>query len=500
MTKTLVQGGWIVGFDGRQHRLIPDGVVVYEDDTIIFVGQQYPGALDVEHIIDAQGCLVCPGFINMHLHAGHAAKNRVVSDIGKPELFGAGYLNYSAPARREGEAPPSYSDPELAAQMTLFELARFGTTTFVEVGANTDTHQAIIDFAETIPLRGYLGVGYRDAEPYSDKRGVLRYDWDENRGQALFERAIQFVENHQGEQGGLLHSFLAPLQVDTCSDGLLRKTAEVSEELGVMRHVHTAQNLVEYHTCLRRYGLTPIQLLGACGFLGERALLGHTMLSDAHPWAHYAGNDLKLVADSGSSTTHSPLAMMRRGLSLRSLSHYLARGVNVCLGTDTYPRDILSEMRYASLLCKVVEGAPTVGTAKEVFNAVTVNAAKALGRDDLGKLANGAKADMTIISMDALRWGVIYDPIKSLIDCAVGDDVHTVIVNGRIVLEEGKFPDLDEREQARIRRGCQHEANAWYEAYPDQDYKGRHVEDAFPLAFDIIDFDADINEEGGIVS
>jgi len=467
-----------VAHDGKEHRVLRNGVVVFRGQEVIHVGFAYHQPVD--RIVDAADSLVLPGFVNMHLHAGHAAQGRVISDHGRPEFFGAGYLNYTSPRREGASANQRHADPDLAARITLADLARFGTTTMVEIGAPRAVQEAIASNAADIGLRCYLGPGYRTAETYTDSDGVLRYDWDEERGQQGLEDAIEFIEKFDGAQGGRIKGTLMPMQVDTCSEALLRRTAQVSEELGAPRQIHTAQNLLEFHEMLRRSAMTPVQFLEHCGFLGERASLGHAILTDEHPWTHYAGRDLHLISDSGTSTTHSPLAMMRRGIPMRSFSRYYRSGINICIGTDTYPRDIVSEMRWASLNSKVIDGDVTSGTATEVFNAVTVNGAKALGRDDIGRLAVGSKADIVVVKPDPLRWGPIYDPIRSLVDCGTGEDVEHVFVDGRQVVAGGAVDGVNESE---LVRECQREADAWYEDFVQHDWKQRRIDEAFPKAF-----------------
>src|SRR5262249_60813676 len=102
--------------------------------------------------------------------------------------------------------------------------------------------------------------------------------------------------------------------------------------------------------------------------------------------------------------------------------------INVGLGTDTYPRDLISEMRWASNLCKIVETDFPLGTAADVFTAATLGGARALRRDDLGRLAPEAKADIVLIDMRSFRMGPYRDPIKALVQCGTSDDVDRVIV------------------------------------------------------------------------
>ena len=96
--RTLVRGGWVVGFAGAGHTLVPDGVVVYEDDRIVHVGQRFDGRVDGE--IDARGMLVSPGFIDTHVHSGHRASHRLITDTGRPDFYGQPFLEITVP--REG--------------------------------------------------------------------------------------------------------------------------------------------------------------------------------------------------------------------------------------------------------------------------------------------------------------------------------------------------------------------------------------------------------------
>src|SRR5256885_12844585 len=133
------------------------------------------------------------------------------------------------------------------------------------------------------------------------------------------------------------------------------------------------------------------------------------------------------------TVSHCPVNIARRARYLDSWPKYRAAGVNLALGSDTYPRDLIMQMRVASYFGKVISGNLFAAPAAEVFEAATLGGARALQRDDLGRLAPGAKADVVLVRMTGqnnLRWGAVRDPIKSLVECGVADDVDTVIVDG----------------------------------------------------------------------
>jgi cytosine/adenosine deaminase-related metal-dependent hydrolase len=116
------------------------------------------------------------------------------------------------------------------------------------------------------------------------------------------------------------------------------------------------------------------------------------------------------------------------------------------IGTDTFPKDILSDMRYAAIASRVAEKSFLAGQPRDVYNAITLGGATMLGRDDLGRLHKGAKADITIVNLRDIAFGAVRDPIRSLMETAVSRDVRTVIVDGEILVDQGKYLRLDEQE------------------------------------------------------
>ena len=155
------------------------------------------------------------------------------------------------------------------------------------------------------------------------------------------------------------------------------------------------------------------------------------------------------MADRGAHVAHCAVVYVRRGKILGSFSRYREMGINVPLGTDTFPQDMIEEMRWTALACKWSDRNANHGTAREVFNAATLDGARALGRDDIGRLAPGAKADMVIVDFDRLHIGPVDDPIKTLVYAASGSDIDTVIVDGRVVVEAGGYPGVDESDLIR---------------------------------------------------
>ena len=477
--RTKLQGGTVVGYNGQSHVLIRDGVVMWEDDRITYVGQDNSQGAD--RTLQATDRLIIPGLINLHWHGGVRANWRLTSDHGDLQFFGAGFPNTDAGSRGASYAV-SEAESEVAATLNVLELLSGGCTTLVEVGGPIGYVSMLARQVDRFGARAYLGPGYRSAGYFRDAHGVVQYDWDEAAGQAGLQAACDFIQRHDGLADGRIRGMLFPLQADTCTPELLQATAHAARDMGVPVQIHTGQNLMEFHQTLRQYGRTPVELLADAELLGPGTILGHCIMVSGHPQAHYPdGNDLDLIAMAQAHVAHCPVSLARRGMHLHHLSSYLRRGINIGLGTDIHPFDLIREMRDAGLIGKVAAESPNAATARDVFNAATLGGATALGRSDLGRLCPGSKADMVIVNQQALHYGVMRDPIRSLVDCGVASDVETVVVDGNVVMENRHIPDAPPL--PALLAQAQGFAERYWAAYPQLDWRGRSASEAFANAF-----------------
>ena len=494
--RTAVRGGWVVGFAGDGHTLIRDGLVVFEDDRIVHVGPRFDGDADLE--IDASDKLVCPGFVDTHVHSGHRASHRLITDTGRPDYFGQPFFEISVP--REGTrvgGDPRYVRPDargadagnrLVASFTVAELLRNGVTTFMEFGSQRRVQEALVSEVERLGIRGYLGAGYDSGRWVGAAAdGRLTRTIDEAAGRREYEAALDFVRGVDGAAGGRIRGLLAPREVETCSLDLLRATRRAADELGMPIVTHAAYNVHEFFQIVTEHRMTPIELLDSLGFLGPDVTIGHgNLIADNRLFGYSGGRDLELMGRHGVTVSHCPVNIARRGRALDSWPRYRAAGVNLALGTDTYPRDLVMQMRIASYMGKIVAHDLFAASAAEVFTAATLGGARALGRDDLGRLAPGAKADILIVDLsggDSLRVGPVRDPIKALVECGIGDDVETVIVDGVVRMRDRAIPGVD---LAALRRQAQAAADDVWAGLPEWDPLRRTADEMSPWSFPLI--------------
>jgi len=450
---TSIDGGTVVAYHDGGHAILPNGQVVYQDDRIVFVGRGYDGT--VEQRIDARGKLVMPGLINHHLAFGvHMQLFRL--DYARPNFFNSGIGLGVQPKQAYAGGGPEPADWRASAAYAMTTALRTGSTTFVMVPnygrhpyrGRVGSDDELVELVAASGLRAYLALPFASGGAQGRADGTVEWVLDEFAGWEGLEQAVDFARSYDGAAGGRIRTFLFPYLADGCTPALLRAAQEAAAGLGCTLKIHVAQYLLEFFELLRRTAKTPIQYLADVGFLGPEVSLAHAIFTPRHPWLPYPpgdDTDTRLIAESGASVAHCPVVFARSGVALHSFSHYVRAGIPVSLGTDTSPHDMLMEMRTAALMSKLADGDATSGLAREVFDAATLGGARALGREDLGRLAAGSCADIVVVDLERMHSGPVAadDPIKALVYCAQGSDVETVIVGGTIRVRDGVVLGVD---------------------------------------------------------
>ena len=360
-------------------------------------------------------------------------------------------------------------------------------TTFVDVGSAKERVTPTAAVVEEMGSRAYLSPGYESEVFEGTEDGRWRRVPTKDDGEGELREAVEFIKEYDGAADGRIRGILVPEELEYCSVPLLEKTVALKEELGVPVQTHAAYSPLEWQYIVERHGCTPIELLERVGLLGPEVIIGHGQLVAENPLTNWAGGrDLEILGGTGTSVSHSPVNLFRRGRFLDSFTKYKKAGVNIALGADTYPRDLIMQMRMASYVGKIMERDFAAATAGEVFEAATLGGARALGRDDLGRIAPGAKADIVVIGLrapDSLRYGVIRDPISALVDCGIGDDVETVLVDGKIVMNNRVIPDLDLPE---LLDDLQVAAQHYWDTAHHWDPLGKTADESSPMSYPII--------------
>ena len=452
--KTKITGRWVIGYSDEQdsHVVYEDGVVVFEDDEIVHVGAEYEGSVDRE--ISGE-YLVIPGMVNMHAHVD--ASNGVFQYDRQLDwnLYGVRPAEWVL----DPDERPAFTakDIEAWARHSMAVMLLTGTTTFADLTSCVfkrwdDTIYEPHIYAETageLGLRAYLSHRFRSAFQYAEGDGEAELLWDEERGERGFERGLRFVEQYQGAYDDRIRTMLFPYTLDTVTADLLRKTKEAADERGIQVRMHTAQSPFEVEQIRERHDMTPVEYLDSLGYLDENVCLTHCLYPDGK-WrddgvADPEDETLARIGESGATVISCPLVYRRRGGVLNSFSRYREQGINMALGTDTFPQNIVDEMRWAALGTKLVTEDPAAGSVRELFDAVTLGGARAVNRRDIGRLAPGAKADVVVADLSGSHVRPTHDPLVSLVHYVTPADIEHVFVDGEHLVQEGELPGFDRR-------------------------------------------------------
>ena len=190
--------------------------------------------------------------------------------------------------------------------------------------------------------------------------------------------------------------------------------------------------------------------------------------------------DLQILAEANISIIHCPLTSFRYGMALDSFAAFREAGVNLCLGTDSFPPDLIRGMDTGVHLAKLLDHRPDAAPAEHYFEAATLGGARALDRPDLGKLEVGAQADLVAFSLDDIRDGVLDDPIRTLLLNGTARQATHSVVAGRFVMRDGVIPGID---IPGLKAEAQRLFEQMKEAYSERDSEHRTPEQLFPPTF-----------------
>ena len=437
----LVEHAVVITVDAER-RVFLDGSVLVDGARIVQVGR----AADVrpprtpERVIDGRHRLVLPGFVNTHVHLSEHVNRGVMADDIPVDRYMADWLIplYSAITPEE----EAYS-----ARLACLEMLRTGTTTFCEAGTLFDV-AAVADAVEQVGLRAVLGRWTWDMP---GARGRMRQTTDE----ALCANDAM-IEGLKGRADGRLAAWPLLLGFGTCSEDLIRGAHALAQKHGTgwgMMHLASHPSRKGMDLTAQGGQMTSdtmtVAALDDLGVLGPRTKLTHVVYVD--------DEDIGRLARRGVKVAHCPTAALKHTKGLGEYGRFpemLERGVSVSLGGDSGNGsnhfDMLRLMHLVALFYKDARLDTRVMPPETVLEMATVHGAAALGMErEIGSLQPGKRADLVLYDLDVPEWRPLLDPVNSLVYAATGASVRTVLVDGRVVLDEGRVTTLDETDVYR---------------------------------------------------
>ncbi|HZS81681.1 MAG TPA: amidohydrolase family protein [Stellaceae bacterium] len=466
---------WVVAWDsGAGRHVYRRGVdVEFAGDSITHIGA--PRGDSAAREIDGRGLLVMPGLIDIHAHPSTEPMLKGLTDeVGSPKLYMSSLYEYLFLFQSDA------AGKRAANEVALSELMASGVTTLCDLSIE---HEGWLDTLGESGIRAYAAPMFRSARWFTRNGHAVDYEWNEAAGRAAMESALRLIERARQHPSGRLSGLVCPAQIDTCTPELIADAAAAARERRLPFQIHAAQSVVEFQEIMRRHGKTPIEWLHSLGALGPGAVIGHGIFLDHHSWLHWPSrDDLGRLAATGTSVAHCPTVFARRGITLQDFGAYKRAGVNLGLGTDTFPHNLLEEMRNAAYAARISAGSAHTLRTTDLFDAATIGGAKALGREDIGCLAPGAKADLVLVDVTHPAMRPLYDPIRSLVYAAGERAVRQVFVDGREVVRDGKALAFDYADAAARLEAAQRRA---IEKVPQLDWARRSVAELMPRTYEV---------------
>lgn len=474
MTITVIRNAEVaVAWDTQaaRHVYLHDADIAFADGAIRFVGTHYQGPAD--ETIDGRRRMVIPGLVNIHSHPSSEPLNKgFLDELGSPALYNSSLYEFMPILQPDAQAVPD------CVQVAYSELLLCGVTTVADLSV---AYPGWLDLAAASGLRICLAPMFRSARWHTRNGHLVEYEWDEEAAAAAMAQAFELIAKAGKHPSGRLFGMVCPAQIDTCSEALIRDSHAQACRRGLRWQIHAAQSTVEFHEITRRHGITPIQWLDKLGVLGKTSIIGHAIFLDDYPRnAWHSRRDLALLAETGATVAHCPTVFMRRGIALSDFGRYRRAGVKIGLGTDTYPHNMLEEMRHAGYVARLMAQTPHTLTTADLFDAATTVGAQALGRNDIGRLEAGCKADLVLIDLTHPMMQPHRDPVRSLVYAAAERAVDRVYVDGRLVVRDGSVLTMDYPAAAQRLHEAQQRTEA---AAPQRDWARRPVTEYSPLSF-----------------
>lgn len=384
--------------------------------------------------IDASRMVVLPGLVNTHHHL-YQTLTRAFPGAVDVELFPWLRTLYPVWARMNRESI------RVAALNGMAELMLSGCTTtsdhhYVFTEECGDPVDATIEAAREIGVRFHATRG---SMSLSQKDGGLPPDSVVQDPETILKESEQLVsKHHDPEPGSMVRVALAPCSPFSVSKELMIETAKLAESLDVRLHTHLAETLDEEKFCIERFGLRPLDYLEKLGWLGDRTWIAHGI--------HLNEGEVARLGVAGCGVAHCPSSNMRLGSGIAPSIGLVQAGAPFGLAVDGSASNdsssISAEVRQALLLGRLRYGVAEV-TADEVLRWATRGSAALLGRDDIGRIAPGMRADLALFPLDRLAFSGAGDPIASIALCGPAR-VDTLLIEGRVVVREGRLLNVDE--------------------------------------------------------
>ncbi|WP_322905874.1 amidohydrolase [Paenibacillus campi] len=426
-TTLWIRQALIITMCGEQD--VFSGDILLENERIVGVYGQQPDQRELlkqqvarlgrlDRIIDASGMAVMPGLINAHQHSPMNLLKCFSDDLK--------LMDWLEQKMFPAEARMTPADIYWGSKLSMAEMIRSGTTAFADMYIHMN------EIAQAVQETGMRA---------SLTRGLV---FGDERGQQRIQEAIELVERWHGGADGRITTMFGPHAPYTCPPEQLREVIKLAESYQLPVHIHLAETKEETAQIAARYGQTPTQ------YLSELGLFEHLHVLLAHG-VHITSADMNNLKGMRGGIAHNPLSNLKLGCGIAPVLELQRQSITVGLGTDgagsASTLDMFAGIRAASLLQKLYYGDPAVQSAYRFLQMATIDSARLLQIDhEVGTLEAGKKADLILIDLNKPHLQPLHHVISAIAYAVNGADVHTTIVNGRVLMDNYELLTLDEQQ------------------------------------------------------
>jgi len=415
----LIKNGIIVTMD-KGRRILKNFSIGIDGGRITEISQEIKGEADF--VIDANKKIVLPGLINAHTHLPMTLIRGVADDLPLDQWLGEEIWPIEA----------GLEDKHVYAGSLLgcLEMIKTGTTCV------NDMYFFVDDIAKAVEESGVRGVlSHAMIDLGDEEKGKSLV----NQGEALVKK-YKKTEDNKGNRVSVAFGPHAPY---TCTEELLVKTKELADKYETSIHIHVSETKKEVDDSVKAKGKRPFDYLNKIGFLGDNVVAAHATWVSKKEIGIMKKRDVKVA--------HNPISNMKLASGIANVPEYVEEGVTVALGTDgpasNNNLDMFEDMKICGLVHKVNKNDPSVVPAAQVLEFATINGAKALGMEnEIGSIEVGKKADIILVDLDAPNLTPLTNPVSHLVYAARGSDVSTVLVDGKIIMEDRQLRTLEQGE------------------------------------------------------
>lgn len=405
--KLVIKDTMIVKPNGE----IQSADITIDEEKILSIGQS---STENAKVINGKNKLAVAGLVNAHTHASMTLLRSYADDKALMDWLQEDIWPIEAKMNRE--------DIYYGAALAAIEMIRTGTTAFADMYG-----PYMEEVAKVVDESGLKGVLSRGLIGVAD-------------GEKKLAENIELYKNFHNTSNGRVKVMFGPHAIYTCPPEYLKKVAEEASKVGAEIHIHMNETEFEIEQSLKNYGKRPFEVVNETGLFDNGTLAAHCV--------HLSDDEIKIMKEKNIRVAHNPGSNMKLASGISPIQKLIDEGIIVSLGTDGASSnnnlDMLEEVKLSALIHKVNNLNPLEISASTALKLGTENGAKAIGLNDTGKLEQGYKADIVLYDMSGVEWQPLHNPVSLLVYSANSSSVDTVIVDGKILMENKELKTLDE--------------------------------------------------------